>query len=165
MCIRDRLRSDVTTKLFCQELNISDQQLSDLEVSGFIKIEDNDIHLKENGRWLCDPPEVKIRERKQSEDWIPTGLVQLVDIIGRPLDWIKNPKRYRQQYLNIKKKYSDNQLQEFANKIKDKVHIVFDRENALGQFLSDRGIDMIKDYKPPKNKRLSDDNTGETIQF
>jgi hypothetical protein len=123
------------------------------ERTGLLRVEGSDLVLREDGRWLCDPPEVKTATKKQSKvPYIPQIVQQLANIIGHPMDWAKNPQRYNGQYQAVKRDGFDGDiLIEYAEKYKDN-RDAFEWESGfeLGIFLTKRGLLSIRDFKPVK---------------
>lgn len=126
---------------------IIQEHLKDLEVSGFIKLNGDKIQVREDGRWLCDPPEVKVKERKQP--FKNPRLDQLADIVGYPIDWHKRAK-YEGLYRSMAKKHSWETLLEVAKYFKENKT---KPELVLNYFLSGDGFKGIKYHMDnPKNK-------------
>ena len=77
--------------------------LEDLEISGLIKLKGNIAVLRENGKWLCDPPEVKHR-RKKRERYMDPKVESLADLVGYPVDW-HNRGKYEKLFRSLTSQY------------------------------------------------------------
>jgi len=75
--------------------------------SGFIRYDISpdfliiQVTLREDGRWLCDPPEIRTIVRKEREEYIPKELIQLAEIVGYPIDWANKPGKYRKLFSSL----------------------------------------------------------------
>lgn len=135
---------------------INQDHLEPLETSGFIKIKDDQIILKEDGKWLCDPPEIKRREKKSREPFKNPRLDKLADLVGYPSDWHVRGKYERLLRISIKK-HGWELLEKTANWWKDNKK---SEELELGYFLSKGGFkgivyQMNNPKKPKKENILS----------
>lgn len=123
--------------------------LKNLEISGFLKFVDGKLVLKEGERWLCDPPEIKVRPKK--EPYFDRRIEILAKIVGYPLDW-HNKNKYKSLFNSLNKSYEWSTIKvvaEFWSKNKE------DSDLRINYFLTKSAFDSIKYLmeNPPATKQ------------
>ena len=98
--LKEKCRKDDSD--YCVAKEVPEEHLNNLEISGFIKRKGSEIHLKEKGRWLCDPPEANVKKRKESK--LDPRITMLFEIIGPPADFHKEGK-YKTLFYRLLKRY------------------------------------------------------------
>ena len=79
--------------------------------SGFIRYDYShdsmlvSVTLREDGRWLTDPPEVRKYTRKEKEEYIPKELEALCEMVGYPVDWATKLGKYRSLFFSLTASY------------------------------------------------------------
>lgn len=132
--------------------DVDKQHLEDLETSGFIKLIDDKIFVKEKGEWLHQPPKPKFKEKK--EQWLNPRLDKLANIVGYPADWHKRTK-YESRYRNFAAKRDWEEILKVANYFKENKP---DPDLVLNYFLSEGGykgiVNLMNNPKKEKEKKI-----------
>lgn len=144
-------------KVFFDKLTLTDLKM--LEVSGLVRIisEFPDyaaVTLYENGSWMGYPPERKQRKVRVRQDYTPTGLQKLADILGYPGDWEKSLGKYRKLYFSVLKRYSQLDLEKIATWVAQEYP-----EYRLPVILTENWIKSLK-YKMENEKTYKARNEG-----
>ena len=94
------------------EGQIEKEELDKLERSGFIKCEKSgkqiDVLIAQNERYLYQPPETPKYKRKVEVEYIPPLLEELGEIVGYPLDYVKNIGKYRKLLKGLTNQYTND---------------------------------------------------------
>lgn len=135
----------------------SSPDLAILERGGFIKTEEKDGFVEVTvydtpERWLYQPKELK-KKIKEREEYIPKALAELVEMVGYPLDWLKNPAKYRSLFIRAKNKHGYQVIKRVAEDALNK-----DVEVSLPALLSDKGFHFYQNL--PEKPTFQDRTTA-----
>ena len=148
-------------QLEISENEVDEKELKNLQRSGFIKYNRVGtkfiVFLKEEGSWIKMPPEIKRKEKKRQEEYIPQGLDTIAKTLGYPIDWRSNRVKYFTQYHRLLKKYSQNELENLASFVADEFP-----DCDLQGFISQKSINFYRDQQ--KNPKKISDNVADRAE-
>lgn len=129
--------------------------------SGFLRYEKLEsgynIILKDEGAWYLSPPELKMFEKKERQEYCPRELEDLCKILGFPIDFYSNLGKYRKLYLALVKRYDKKliiQIAEFAAKE--------NKQMTLNLFLTAKAFEATKNTMENPKKPIFKDRVSHT---
>lgn len=125
--------------------DLDQEYLESLDISEFIRLEDNEIVIKENGRYLYVKDRPVKPKKKYKGDFVPVKLDNLASIVGQPQDWHNKPK-YMGMFNRAEKKHSYDKLMKMAYWMRDAAP-----DYELGALFSD-GLMRFYEKRDKENK-------------
>jgi hypothetical protein len=157
-------------KFKCLATEFSMETLELFYNSGYIRYDSSDdvyveILLREDGRWLCDPPETRSFVRKEAEEYIPKDLIKLAEIVGYPVDWANKPGKYRKLFFTLTNKHDEGTILSVAKFMKE-AEPEWDLSNLLttsyfSQIKSEIAKSKVKPVELKYRSRADQDYTRE----
>lgn len=128
---------------------------------GFLRYEklesDYNIVLKEDGAWFLSPPELKMIQKKERQEYCPRELEDLCKVLGFPIDFYSNLGKYRKLYLALAKKYDKKQIMQTADFAAKE-----NKEMTLNLFLTAKAFEAAKQAMENPKKPVFKDRVSST---
>lgn len=150
---------------------ISDEEIHTLCDSGFIRCADSDDNLlitlaETDERWLYQPKNQRVYERKDKTSYVPQNLIDLAEIVGYPVDWVNKSGKYLKNFNLLTSKVDLSIIKQVAKFTKETYP-----EYDLNTFLTNSWFLSLKSQMENPNKqtevggRVSSANYNEEDQL